>query len=46
MGVVQLLVDAVFDNVLQDRGPARHLIGLLRDALFLADGPHLLAISL
>ncbi len=46
MGVVQLLVDAVVQDVFQDRSPSAHLVGLLVDPLFFLDLPHFLSVAL
>lgn len=46
VGIVQLVVDAILDNILQNRCPARHLVGLLIDAVLPFDLPNSLAVSL
>lgn len=44
--VVQLFFDGVLHEVLQDRGPAGHLVGLLGDPLLASSLPILLAVAL
>ena len=46
MRVVQLFIDAVLDNVLEDRRPSGHLIRLLCDAFLTFNLPDFLAIAL